>query len=102
VRLLLALPAVTALALLAGCGPIQSTSALIDADVELEAARAAGAQTSAVYEYTAAETFLHEARETQGRSQYEASARFAQKAAGLAKSARQKALDASNKAEESP
>jgi HAE1 family hydrophobic/amphiphilic exporter-1 len=32
-----------ALATLAACGPIQSTAALIDADVELEAARASGA-----------------------------------------------------------
>ncbi len=94
--------AVPALALLAGCGPIQSTSALIDADVELEAARAAGAQTAAVYEYTAAEVFLHKARETQGLSQYEASSRFALKAAELAKSARQKSIESSNRAEETP
>lgn len=101
-RLPKALLTLTALALLAACGPIQSTSALIDADVELEAARAAGANTVAVYEYTAAEVYLHKARETQGRSQYEASARFAAKAAGLAKSAREKAIASANRPEESP
>ncbi len=85
--------ALCALALLAtaGCGPIQSTSALIDADVQLEAARAAGAETQATYEYTAARVYLEKARETQGRSQYEASTRFAQKAATLARTAQQKA-----------
>ncbi|WP_242393851.1 DUF4398 domain-containing protein [Anaeromyxobacter oryzisoli] len=100
-RLLKALP-VTALALLAGCGPIRSTGAIVDADVALEAARAAGAETTAAYEYSAAEVYLHQARELQGRSEYEASARYAQKAGGLAKTARQKSLDGTNKVEESP
>ena len=52
-RVLTALPLVAALA---ACGPIRSTSSLIAADVEVEAARTAGAQKTAVYEYTAAET----------------------------------------------
>ena len=47
--------AVIALAVVAGCGPIQSTASLIDADVEVEAARAAGAAASSTYEFTAAE-----------------------------------------------
>lgn len=93
---------VLALAPLAGCGPIQSTSALIDADVQLEAARAAGAQSGAVYEYTAAEVYLHKAREAQGRSQYESSTRFASRAAELARTARERAGQASNKVEEAP
>jgi hypothetical protein len=50
VRVLTALPLVAALA---ACGPVRSTSSLIAADVELEAARAAGAQKTAAYEYTA-------------------------------------------------
>lgn len=101
-RLSQALTAVALLAALTGCGPIQSTASLIDADVEIEAARAAGAPTAAVYEYTAAEVYLHKARETAGRSQYEASSRFAARAAELAKTARRKATEASNKAEEAP
>jgi hypothetical protein len=102
VRLLTLLPALAALAL-SGCGPVQSTGALIDADVELEAARAAGAKSTAAYEYTAAEVFLHKARETQGRSQYEASTRFAHRASELARTARKKAIESSNvRAEEAP
>lgn len=98
-RLLLAL---IALASFAGCGPIQSTSALIDADVEMEAARAAGAATAATYEFTSAEAYLHKAREVAGRAQYEASSDFASKAADFARTARKKATEASNKSQEAP
>jgi hypothetical protein len=97
VRLLATLLAAAALT---ACGPVQSTSALIDADVQLEAARAAGARTEAVYEYTAAEVYLHKAREAQGRAQYEASTRFASRAAELGRSARDKA--AGTKVKEAP
>lgn len=98
-RLLKALLATTALALLGACGPVQSTSALIDADVALEAARAAGAPAAAAYEYTSAETWLHKARETQGRADYEASTRYARKAAELAAAARKKAQENSGRVE---
>jgi hypothetical protein len=94
VRLLLALLGLT---LVAGCGPVQSTSALIDADVEIEGARAAGAQTSATYELTSAEAYLKKARELAGYSQFENSAVFAAKATEMAKEARVKALAASNR-----
>ncbi len=97
-RLLLAL---TALAL-AGCGPIQSTSALIDADVELEAARAAGAAAAAPYEFTSAEAYLHKAREVAGHARYEAASLFAERSAGFSRVARKKAIEASNKAQEAP
>lgn len=96
-RLLLA---VVALVPLAGCGPIQSTSSLISADVELEAARAAGAPTSSPYEFTAAEAYLHKAREVQGRAQYEASSTFAGRARDLAREARKNAVASSNKDQE--
>jgi hypothetical protein len=102
VRLSKALLLIIALAPLAACGPIQSTSVLIDADVALEAARTAGAPITAVYEYTGAEVYLHKAREAQGRAQYEASTRFAAKAIELAKTARTKAAEASNKPQEMP
>jgi hypothetical protein len=92
--------ALLALAALAACGPIRSSKALIDADVEVEAARAAGAQKSAVYEYTAAEAYLHEARVQSGQAQFEASEGFAEKAIKLAQEARKKALAASNRTEE--
>jgi len=98
-RLLLGFLAFSALA---GCGPIQSTAALIDADVAIEAARAAGAPQTAAYEFTAAEAYLQKAREVSGRAQYEASAKFAAKARDLAAEARKTATAASNKQQENP
>lgn len=93
---------VLALTTLAGCGPIQSTAALIDADVELEAARAAGAVQASPYEFTMAEAYLAKAREVSGRAQYEAATRFAEKARGLAASAKKKAIETTNEGEEAP
>lgn len=84
-------------ATLAACGPIQSTAALIDADVELEAARAAGAAQAAPYEFAGAEAHLRKARELEGRAEYETSVRLAGKALALAKEARKHAVAASNK-----
>lgn len=95
-RLLLALPAV---ALLAGCGPIQSTAALIDADVAIEAARSAGAAQNSTYEFTAAEAYLQKAREVSGRAQYEAATKFAARARDLGNEARKNATAASNREE---
>ena len=95
-RLLLAL---LGLAFIAGCGPVQSTSALIDADVEIEGARTAGAQTAAPFEFTTAEAYLKKARELAGYSQYENAAVFAAKSREMAKEARLKALAASNRTE---
>lgn len=89
--------AILLLASAAGCGPVQSTSALIDADVELEGARAAGAATAAPYEFHSAEAYLHKAREKSGYAQYEAAIDYAAKARDLAKEARKKAAAASNR-----
>jgi hypothetical protein len=99
VRLVLALLAVAALA---ACGPIQSTAALIDADVELEAARAAGAAQASPYEFTGAEAYLRKAREVSGRAQYEAANRLAARSVELSKEARKNAAGASNKVQEAP
>lgn len=91
-----------ALAMLAACGPIQSTAALIDADVEIEAARAAGAAQTSPYEFTGAEAYLRKAREVSGRAQYESAARLASRSLVLAKEARKNAVAASNKDRENP
>ena len=101
-RLLIALLGLTFGSAVAGCGPIQSTSALIDADVEIEGARAAGAATAAPFEFTTAEAYLKKAREVAGHSQYENAAVFAAKAREIAKEARVKALAASNRVEKEP
>ncbi len=85
-----------ALATLAACGPVQSTAALIDADVELEAARAAGGAQSSPYEFTGAEAYLHKAREVDGRAEHEKAARLARKALELAKQARKNATATPN------
>ena len=98
-RLLLALLAAAALA---GCGPIRSQSALTDAEVALEAARAAGAAQSATFEYVSAEAYLGKARESANRARYESAANFARKATKLAKDARDKALASSNRPEPTP
>ncbi|MBX5484674.1 MAG: DUF4398 domain-containing protein [Myxococcaceae bacterium] len=85
----------TVLCGLAGCGPIQSTAFLLDADVALEAARTARAETYAPYEYTAAQLYLLKAREEVGYSDYEVAVDFAKKASKFANEAREKALSAS-------
>lgn len=96
-RLVLAL---LALAALAACGPVRSTAALIDAEVQLQSARTAGAQTTSLYEYAAAEAYLEKAKETWGRSKYEASARYAARARDLAAEAKKNAVAASNRTRE--
>lgn len=101
-RLLATLLVAAALAPLTACGPVQSTSALIDADAQLEAARAAGARSEAPYEYTAAEVYLAKAREAEGHARYEASTRLAERAAELARAARAKAAATPPAAKEAP
>lgn len=86
-----------ALATLAACGPIATTSALMDAEVAVEAARTAGAPQASPYEFAGAQAYLHKARECQGRARYEAAVRFADKATVLAKEARKNAAAAPNK-----
>jgi hypothetical protein len=94
--------ATIALATLAACGPIQSTAALIDADVEIEAARAAGAAQSSTYEFAGAEANYSKAKELAGYARYEASSRFARNALMLAKAARKNAIASSNRPQETP
>ena len=78
----------------AACGPIRSTAYLLDADVALQAARTAGAETYAPYEYTSAQLYLLKAREEVGYSDYQVAVDFATKASKFANEARDKALAA--------
>ena len=94
--------ATMALAGLAACGPIQSTAALIDAEVEVEAARAAGAAQASPYEFAGAEAHYAKARELAGRARYEAASKMATTAVTLAKAARKTAVAASNRSQETP
>jgi hypothetical protein len=72
----------------ARCVAVQSTANLIDADIQLEAARTAGAEKYAPYPYTSAKLYLHEARREAGYSNYDTAVEYAAKASKLANDAR--------------
>ena len=76
----------------AACGPFQSTSHLLDAQAALDQARVANAEKLAPYEWTAANLYLHKAREEVGYSDYEHAIRYAQTAAKFASLAREHAV----------
>ncbi len=77
--------------LLGGCGPIESTAVIGEAEVEIAGARAADAETKATYEFVSAELYLEKAREERGYADYQAAVDYARKAAELAREARAKA-----------
>ncbi|QSQ24373.1 DUF4398 domain-containing protein [Pyxidicoccus parkwayensis] len=77
---------------LAACGPVKSTANILDAEVQIQAARTAGAEKLAPYEWTAANLYLGKAREEVGYSDYQAGVDFAVKASRFANEAREKAM----------
>ena len=87
---------VAAAGALAGCGPVNSTSHLLDAEVQIQAARTAGAEKLAPYEWTAANLYIHKAREVVGYSDYQSGMDFAEKASRFANEAREKAMAVAN------
>lgn len=89
---LLVLVAVTGA--LVGCGPVKSTANILDAEVQIQAARTAGAEKEAPYEWTAANLYLQKAREEVGYSDYQAGVDFAVKASRFANEAREKSMAA--------
>jgi hypothetical protein len=78
---------------LTGCGPILSTSLIIDAESKLAAADVAEAQQFAPYEYTAADQYLKKAHEEFGYADYGPAIDYAYKAADAAEKAIKKASD---------
>jgi uncharacterized protein DUF4398 len=76
------------------CGPVQSTAYLLDAEVQIEAARTAGADKLAPYEWTSANLYIHKAREEVGYSDFETGVEYAGKASKFANEARDKAMAA--------
>ena len=88
------LPALAAALSLSACGPVRSTAYLLDADVQIQAARTAGAEKYAPYEWTAANLYLRKAREEVGYSDFQAGVEFSEKASRFANEAREKALAA--------
>ncbi|HYO55721.1 DUF4398 domain-containing protein [Archangium sp.] len=87
---------VAAAGALAGCGPVRSTSHLLDAEVQIQAARTAGAEKLAPYEWTAANLYIRKAREEVSYSDYQAGVDFAEKAARFAAKARETAMANAN------
>jgi hypothetical protein len=94
--------AVIALVGFAACGPVQSTAHLLDADVQLEAARTAQADKLAPYEWTAANLYLHKAREEVGYADFEQAVSYASKAAKFATAARELAMKSVKKDDQGP
>ncbi len=82
---------------LTGCGPIQSTALVIEAEVNLESARAAGAERYSPYEYYSAFEYLKKSKEKQGQSKYERSIDYATIARDYAKKAERKSVDKQKK-----
>ncbi|HYH97389.1 DUF4398 domain-containing protein [Hyalangium sp.] len=86
---------------LTGCGPLRSTANILDAEVQIQAARTAEAEQKAPYEWTAANLYIQKAREEVAYSDYQAGVNFAVKASKFANEARERAM-ASGGTEPSP
>ena len=76
-----------------GCGPIQSTHKISQAEVALERARVVEAHRKAPYEYFSAKNYLHKAKEEWGYSNFEASFDYANQAKRAAEAALLKAKE---------
>lgn len=63
-----------------GCGPVQSTQRIHQAEIQFEKARVAGAHEKAPYEYYTAQNYLYKSKEEWGYSDFEASVDYARKA----------------------
>jgi hypothetical protein len=84
------------------CGPVQSTAYLMDAEVQLEAARTAQAERYAPYEWTAANLYYRKSKEEIGYSDYQQAVDYAQKAQKFATQARDNAMKAPHKDDSPP
>ena len=82
----------------AGCGPVQSSTLIVDAASELAAAKTAQADSLAPFEYVAAEAYLHKAREEQSYADFEVAVTYAQKSRDCARVARMLAETATKEA----
>jgi hypothetical protein len=83
--------ALALLSSLGGCAVVDATRSLASAEVAMVGARAAGADKTAPYEYTAADAHFQKAREENSRARYGDAVEHARKAAALADQARAKA-----------
>jgi hypothetical protein len=93
---------VLAAASLCACGPVQSTSFLMDAETMLEAARTAQAEKLAPYEWTSANLYLHKSKEEVGYADFEQAVDYAKKAVDFATRARDLAVRTVKRTETPP
>ena len=89
---MVALAALGLIMAVGGCGPVESTVLIVEADTAFHNAKTVEAKRKSPYEYTAAEQYLHKAREMWGTSDFEYSIDYATKARDLAIKAREIAL----------
>lgn len=92
-RSLLAVFFLGAAAAATGCGPVQSTQRISQAEVAFERARVVEAHQKAPYEYKSAQYYLHKAKEEWGYSDFEAAYDYATEAKSAAEAARLKAKE---------
>ena len=98
------IPAVTAVVLLAlasGCGPVESTSVILDAEAACARAGVEHAEKvpEAAYYYFAATQYLDKAKEEQGYADFEIAIDYGRKAKELAEKARSIAIAKSKPSE---
>jgi hypothetical protein len=80
-----------------GCGPIEYISVVtFQARKAISAAKGARADRLAPYEYTAAQEYLHKARELGGYARYQQSVEFGRKARDFGNKAQEVARDRAN------
>ena len=95
--------AVLCLLVVGGCGPVEYLNVVTRrAAGEVAAAKAAGAEKYAPYEYTTATEYLHKAREEEGYADHQAAVRMGQKAEDMAIKAKQIALTQAGSAPTGP
>lgn len=73
-------PLILVVAVLIGCGPVQSTSGISSAEGSLERARVHDAEQYSPYEYYRAQHYLYKAKEEWGYSNFETARDFAREA----------------------
>ncbi len=77
--------------LASSCGPVASLSYMSKANVSIELAKSAGADTLAIYEYTTAVAYYQKAQEENGYSDFVAAEKYAKIAHEQAMVARERA-----------
>jgi hypothetical protein len=72
------------------------------ASAEVAAAKAAGAEKYAPYEYTSAQVYLHKAREEEGYADHQAAIKYGKKAEDMARKAKKLALEQAGMESQTP